>query len=70
MKRPDKSSLWPQPQYCSIICPKCSRPAARLAYDPPVARYLHYTRSRAYWHTVILHRHYTGEEENRGKIDI
>lgn len=54
MKTGDRDDLWPRPQWYSIICPKCGRPAARLEYDPPVARYLHYGRTGVYWHGVIL----------------
>ena len=54
MKPPAEDDLWPRPQWCSIICPKCARPAARLVYQAPAARYLHYSRTGAYWHTVIL----------------
>ena len=54
MKQPDKSDLWPRPQWCSIVCPQCGRPAARMVYQAPAARYLHYGRTGTYWHTVIL----------------
>ena len=54
MKPTGEDDLWPRPQFCSICCPKCGRPAARLVYQEPVARYLHYSRTGAYWHTAIL----------------
>ena len=54
MKPTGEDDLWPRPQFCSIYCPKCGRPAARLVYQTPVARYLHYSRTGAYWHTAIL----------------
>lgn len=54
MKPADRDNLWPRPQWYSIVCPKCGRPAARLVYQAPLARYLHYSRSGTYWHTVIL----------------
>ena len=54
MKPADRDDLWPRPQWYSIVCPKCGRPAARLVYQAPTARYLHYSRTGAYWHTVIL----------------
>ena len=44
MKQTGEDDLWPRPQFCSIYCPKCGRPAARLVYQTPVARYLHYSR--------------------------
>ena len=50
MKQPDKSDLWPRPQWYSIVCPQCGRPAARLVYQEPVARYLHYSDTGTYWH--------------------
>lgn len=49
MKPTGEDDLWPRPQFCSIYCPKCGRPAARLVYQTPVARYLHYSRTGAYW---------------------
>lgn len=51
MKPTGEDDLWPRPQFCSIYCPKCGRPAARLVYQEPVARYLHYSRTGTYWHT-------------------
>lgn len=30
MKPTGEDDLWPRPQFCSIYCPKCGRPAARL----------------------------------------
>lgn len=54
MKPPDADDLWPRPQWCSIVCPQCGRPAARLVYQAPLARYLHYSKAGAYWHTVVL----------------
>lgn len=54
MKPHGEDDLWPRPQWYSIVCPKCGRPAARLVYQEPVARYLHYSRTGAYWHTAIL----------------
>ena len=54
MRRKREEELWPRPQFYSIYCPVCRRPAARLEYDPPVARYLHYGRTGVYWHGVIL----------------
>ena len=39
MKRAEPDDLWPKPQYYSIYCPVCGRPAARLVYQAPVARY-------------------------------
>ena len=45
---------WPRPQYYSIYCPFCGRPAAALVYDPPHARYLHYSRGGEFWHGVRL----------------
>ena len=35
-------------------CPVCGRPAARLVYQAPVARYMHYGRKGAFWHGVVL----------------
>ena len=46
MKPADRDDLWPRPQWYSIVCPQCGRPAARLVYQEPVARYLHYSKSR------------------------
>ena len=40
MKRAEPDDLWPKPQYYSIYCPVCGRPAARLVYQAPVARYM------------------------------
>ena len=54
MKSADRDDLWPRPQWYSIVCPQCGRPAARLVYQAPLARYLHYSKAGAYWHTVIL----------------
>ena len=54
MKLSGEDDLWPRPQWYSIVCPQCGRPAARLVYHEPVARYLHYSKAGAYWHTVIL----------------
>lgn len=61
MKAGDRDDLWPRPQWYSIVCPKCGRPAARLVYEAPAARYLHYSRGGAYWHTVILDQQQTAE---------
>ena len=47
MKPDDRDDLWPRPQWYSIVCPQCGRPAARLVYQTPVARYLHYSRTGA-----------------------
>lgn len=63
MKQPDKSGLWPRPQWYSIVCPQCGRPAARLVYQEPVARYLHYSDTGTYWHSVILDEHGKGEKD-------
>ena len=30
MKLPGEDDLWPRPQWYSIVCPQCGRPAARL----------------------------------------
>ena len=54
MKRAEPDDLWPKPQYYSIYCPVCGRPAARLVYQEPVARYMHYGRKGAFWHGVVL----------------
>ena len=54
MKPTGEDDLWPRPQWCSIYCPVCGKPAARLVYQTPAARYLHYGRTGTYWHTVIL----------------
>lgn len=54
MKPPDADDLWPRPQWYSIVCPQCGRPAARLVYQAPEARYLHYSKAGTYWHTVVL----------------
>lgn len=54
MKRAEPDDLWPKPQYYSIYCPVCGRPAARLVYQAPVARYMHYGRKGAFWHGVVL----------------
>lgn len=54
MKPTGEDDLWPRPQWCSIYCPVCGKPAARLVYQAPAARYLHYGRTGTYWHTVIL----------------
>ena len=43
MKPDDRDDLWPRPQWYSIVCPQCGRPAARLVYQTPVARYLRLT---------------------------
>lgn len=63
MRRLDEDGLWPKPQWCSIVCPKCDRPAARLVYQAPEARYLHYSRTGAYWHTVILDKPLRAEKK-------
>ena len=68
MKAGDRDDLWPRPQWYSIVCPKCGRPAARLVYQTPVARYLHYSRTGAYWHTAILDG--KREERNHEPIDL
>lgn len=60
MKLPGEDDLWPRPQWYSIACPQCGRPAARLVYQEPVARYLHYSDTGTYWHSVIL------DEQERG----
>ena len=54
MKPPGEDDLWPRPQWYRIVCPQCGRPAARLVYQEPVVRYLHYSKARTYWHAVIL----------------
>lgn len=54
MKAGDRDDLWPRPQWYSIVCPKCGRPAAQLVYQAPMAQYLHYSRTGTYWHTVNL----------------
>lgn len=54
MKPADRDGLWPRPQWYSIVCPQCGRPAARLVYQEPVARYVHYGRKGAFWHGVVL----------------
>lgn len=54
MKAGDRDDLWPRPQWYSIVCPKCGRPAAWLVYQAPMAQYLHYSRTGTYWHTVNL----------------
>lgn len=54
MKPTGEDDLWPRPQWCSIYCPVCGKPAARMVYQAPAARYLHYGRTGTYWHTVIL----------------
>ena len=54
MKPANRDGLWPRPQWYSIVCSQCGRPAARLVYQAPLARYLHYSKSGAYWHTVVL----------------
>ena len=54
MKAGDRDDLWPRPQWYSIVCPKCGRPAARLVYQAPMAQYLHYSQTGTYWHTVNL----------------
>ena len=54
MKPADRDDLWPRPKWYSIVCPQCGRPAARLVYQAPLARYLHYSKAGAYWHSVIL----------------
>ena len=54
MKPPREDDLWPRPQWYSIVCPQCGRPAARLVYQAPVARYMHYGRKGAFWHGVVL----------------
>ena len=64
MKPTGEDDLWPRPQFCSICCPKCGRPAARLVYQEPVARYLHYSRTGTYWNTVILDKHGKGEKNS------
>ena len=38
----------------SRYCPVCGRPAARLVYQEPMARYMHYGRKGAFWHGVVL----------------
>ena len=63
MKQPVKSDPWPRPQWYSIVCPQCGRPAARLVYQEPVARYLHYSDTGTYWHSVILDEHGKGEKD-------
>ena len=68
MKPTGEDDLCPRPQFCSIYCPKCGRPAARLVYQRPVARYLHYSRTGAYWHTAILDG--KREERNHEPIDL
>ena len=57
MKPHGEDDLWPRPQWYSIVCPQCGRPAARLVYQEPVARYLHYSRSG-------FHRHREKRQEN------
>lgn len=54
MKRAEPDDLWPKPQYYSIYCPVCGRLSARLVYQAPVARYMHYGRKGAFWHGVVL----------------
>lgn len=54
MKLTGEDDLWPRPQWCSIYCPVCGKPAARLVYQAPMAQYLHYSRTGTYWHTVNL----------------
>lgn len=54
MKPTGEDDLWPRPQWYSIYCPVCGKPAARMVYQAPAARYLHYGRTGTYWHTVIL----------------
>lgn len=54
MKRAEPDRLWPRPQYYSIFCPVCGKPAARIVYQAPVARYMHYSRTGAFWHGVVL----------------
>ena len=68
MKPTGEDDLWPRPQFCSIYCPKCGRPAARLVYQAPLARYLHYSKAGAYWHTVNLDG--KREERNHEPIDL
>ena len=62
MKPAARDDLWPRPQWYSIVCPQCGRPAARLVYQEPMARYLHYSRTGSYWHTVILDKASSEEE--------
>ena len=54
MKPADRDGLWPRPQWYSIVCPQCGRPAARLVYQEPMARYMHYGRKGSFWHGVVL----------------
>ena len=68
MKTDDRDDLWPRPQWYSIVCPQCGRPAARLVYQAPLARYLHYSKAGAYWHTVNLDG--KREERNHEQIDL
>ena len=62
MKPTGEDDLWPRPQWYSIVCPQCGRSAARLVYQAPVARYLHYSRTGVYWHTGILDKASSEEE--------
>ena len=64
MKPTGEDDLWPRPQFCSICCPKCGRPAARLGDQEPGARDLPYRRAGTYWHTVILDKHGKGEKSS------
>lgn len=54
MKRAEPDGVWPRPQHYSIYCHVCGKPAARLVYQEPVARYMHYGRKRIFWHGVVL----------------
>ena len=41
---------------CSIYCPKCQKPAARMEKSGNVERYLHFTKKGAVWHKVVIEK--------------
>lgn len=52
MGRGGKGGMQTAGLHCSIICPKCGKPAARMEETQDRRRYMHFTKRGSVWHTV------------------
>ena len=50
MRNNGKGGMQTSGAHCSIICPKCGKPAARMERTKSEERYLHFTKKGSVWH--------------------
>lgn len=70
MRNHDKGGMQTSGVKCSIICPKCSKDAARMTTGEGEIAYMHYTKMGCMWHVQSLstgewHREKTRKETTK-----